>query len=153
MRQLFFALALLAAACATPTARADEIAADPQLAQTCVTEAGADYAALERCKGVVANACIEAEGPSTMSLVLCWSAEYAVWRAMIETSTARIEAADAEKGIRLQRVNEAWQAWLDAECDYFSYEFGGGSGEQVERVQCAVVLTHRRAIDLLAPFN
>lgn len=153
MRQLFFALAFVLTACATPPASADPIAADPQLAQTCVARADNDYAALERCNGIVANACIEAEGPSTMALTLCWSAEYDVWRQMIETSTARIESDDAEKGVRLRRANEAWQAWLDAECDYFSYEFGGGSGEQVERAQCGVVLAHRRAIDLLAPFN
>lgn len=148
MRQLLFALALACGGHATP-ARADPLQASPEFLTTCVAGAGEDRTALEACRGSVARPCIDAEGQGYHSDVLCWSAEAEAWRSLIETTTVHIEAADADKGARLRPANTAWEAWLDAECNYRAYEFGGGSGEQVDRVRCAADLTTSRAIDLL----
>lgn len=136
------------AACAG--ARADELPARPELLTACIAEAGADRAALEACQGVVANDCIAAEGPSTMSVVLCWSAESDAWDvALIRASTQVNERWAGKDPLRLANANQAWSAWREAECEYWAWEEGGGSGEQVERVQCAARVTADRAIALI----
>ncbi len=150
MRRLLIACAFALTACATPQAHADEILANPEVLRSCVTAAGADRAALAQCEGLMARDCFEAEGLSTMSEVLCWDRETNAWEDLVNANTVRIEAADAEKGARLRSANEAWAVWLEAECEYRAYEFGGGSGEQVDRVRCAAALTTARAIDLIA---
>jgi uncharacterized protein YecT (DUF1311 family) len=150
MRPLLIACALGLTACATGEAGADPIQADPELLTACVTRADGDRAQLDLCRGVVARPCIEAEGVGTMSEVLCWSEEYAAWRKTVDDVAVRIAANDEERGARLRRANEAWSAWLDAECAYRSYEYGGGSGEQVDNVRCAAELATERAINQLA---
>jgi uncharacterized protein YecT (DUF1311 family) len=50
---------------------------------------------------------------------------------------------------RLAAANTAWEAWAEAECDYWAWEEGGGSGEQVDRVQCHARVTAERAITLI----
>jgi uncharacterized protein YecT (DUF1311 family) len=151
LRQLLFALAFTLAACATLTARADPLPADPQLLRTCVTQAGEDRAVLARCNGVVARACIEAEGgPNAMSDVLCRSAEAGIWQALIDEETTRITAADPVDGELLASANQAWTQWRAAECNYRAYEYGGGAGEQYDRVVCDLDLASARAIDLIA---
>jgi uncharacterized protein YecT (DUF1311 family) len=51
--------------------------------------------------------------------------------------------------LRLERANAAWNAWAEAECEYWAWEEGGGSGEQVDRVQCLAQITAARTISLL----
>ena len=64
--------------------------ADPRLLEACI--ANTDHAALEGCRGVVARACIEAEGGGSFTDVLCWSAEADAWRARIDASMQRMNA-------------------------------------------------------------
>lgn len=150
MRQLFFALAFALSACATPQASADPLPADPQLLRTCVMQAGSDRAALQQCVGVVTRACIAAEGGSnSFSDVLCRSAEADIWEAVIAESTTRITGADPIDGELLATSSQAWNAWREAECNYRAYEYGGGSGEQYDRIVCQLDLTSARAIDLI----
>jgi uncharacterized protein YecT (DUF1311 family) len=146
-RGLVIAL-VMTAACVG--ARADELPAHPEALHACVAEAAGDRAALERCRGVVAYPCIEAEGPATMSYVLCWSAESDAWNDVVARASTQLnERWPTKDPMRLARANEAWAAWLEAECEYWAWEEGGGSGEQVERVQCAARVTADRAIALI----
>jgi uncharacterized protein YecT (DUF1311 family) len=147
MRQLLFACALFLTACAP--AHADPIQANPELLNACIAAAGEDRAALEACRGSVARPCIELEGQGYHSDVLCWSEEISAWRELINVATTRIESNDADEGARLRPANAAWESWLDAECYYRAYEFGGGVGENVDRINCAADLTSARAIELL----
>ena len=150
MRQLFFALAFVVTACATPHANADILQADAQILRTCVARAGQDRVALQQCYGAMTNACVEAEGGSNaMTDVLCRSVEAETWQVLVEENTARITAADAADGELLAAANQAWTLWRDAECSYRAYEYGGGSGEQYDRVVCYLDLTSARAIDLI----
>lgn len=150
MRRLLSACALALTAYATPQARADPLPADPALIHTCVTQAGRDRAALQQCVGIVTGACVEAEGGSNaMSDVLCRSAEAEIWQALIDESAARIIAADAVDGELLAAANASWAQWREAECEYRAYEYGGGSGEQYDRIVCHLDLTAARAIDLI----
>jgi uncharacterized protein YecT (DUF1311 family) len=145
-------LAILAglAVHACATADADPLPADPALLHACVAGANTEHAALEQCRGVVANPCIAEEGPSTMSTVLCWSAEAEAWEDVIARATARLNETQSYRDpARLARANEAWDAWAEAECEYWAWEEGGGSGEQVDRVECAARVTADRAIALL----
>ena len=52
---------------------------NPDFVNDCVAGAAADEAALRLCLGASATPCIEAEGSSTMSLVLCWDHEATTW--------------------------------------------------------------------------
>lgn len=150
MRQLFFALAFVVAACASPHAHADPLAADPQILRSCVLDAGKDRDALEQCVGQLTRSCIAEEGGSnSMTDVLCRSAEADVWQTLVEENTARIAAADPVDGELLATANAAWTQWREAECSYRAYEYGGGSGEQYDRINCHLRLTASRAIDLI----
>ena len=151
MRRLLLACALVLTACATPQAHADPLPADPELIRACVTQAGEDIASLRQCPGIVTRACVEAEGGSNaMSDVLCRSAEADIWQALIDEAAARIAAADPVDGELLAAANARWTQWRQAECEYRAYEYGGGSGEQYDRVVCHLALTSARAIDLIA---
>lgn len=150
MRQIFFALAFALTACATPAVRADALSADPGILRGCALDAGKDRDALEQCVGLVTRHCTAEEGGSNaMSDVLCHSAEADAWQALIDENTARIAAADAVDGALLVGANQAWMHWREAECNYRAYEYGGGSGEQYDRIDCHLRLTATRAIDLI----
>ena len=152
MRQFFFACALLLTACATPSARADVLRADARILESCVAPAGQDRAALQQCVGVMTRDCVEEEGGSnSMTDVLCRSSESLAWQSIIVSVTERITAADPVDGQLLAAANDAWTDWREAECSYRAYEFGGGSGEQYDRVACDLELASARAIDLIAP--
>lgn len=150
MRQLFFALALALTACATPAAHADTLSADPQILRACALDAGKDREALEECVGLITRHCVAEEGGSNaMTDVLCRSGEADAWQALIDENAARIAAADPVDGELLAAANQAWTLWREAECEYRAYEYGGGSGEQYDRIVCQLRLTATRAIDLI----
>lgn len=150
MRQFFFALAFVLTACATPPANADVLQADARILNTCVEQAGQDRAALEQCKGPMTRACIEAEGGSnSMTDVLCRSAESLAWQALVDQRTEAITTADPVDGELLAAANGKWMDWREAECSFRAYEYGGGSGEQFDRIVCDLDLTSARAIDLI----
>jgi uncharacterized protein YecT (DUF1311 family) len=151
MRQWLCAFALIAAS-ATP-ARADTMETHPEVLRACVAAPDATRETLTQCLGAEARPCIRAEGGGTMSEALCWSAEAETWNALIiEASAALSERASYRDPHRLKRANTDWAAWAESECEYWAWEEGGGSGEQVERVMCAARLRAQRAIDLmLAP--
>jgi uncharacterized protein YecT (DUF1311 family) len=150
MRRLLIACALVLTGCASQQAYADPIPADPELIRACVAQAGQDRAVLQQCPGMVTRACIDAEGGSnSMSDVLCRSSEADIWQVLIDEATTRITAADPVDGELLNAANASWKQWRDVECIYRSYEFGGGSGEQYDRVVCYLDLTAARAIDLI----
>lgn len=150
MRQIIFALAFVLSSLAAPGARADILQADAQILRSCVASAGQDRAALQQCYGAMTRSCVEAEGGSnSMTDVLCRSVEYETWQVLVEEASARIAAADPRDGELLAASNAVWTQWREAECEYRAYEFGGGSGEQFERVVCYLDLTSARAIDLI----
>lgn len=150
MRQLFFVLALLVSACAALSAHADTISADPAIIRSCVLDAGEDRDALEACVGITTRHCTAEEGGSnSITDVLCRSAEADIWQSVIDDNTARIAARDPADGELLVAANQAWMQWRDAQCAYDAYEYGGGSGEQLDRISCHVRLTAKRAIDLI----
>lgn len=155
MRRILLSLAVALAACATTPSNADPLeGADSQALDSCVRSAGAARDALQRCVGAVARPCVEANGPSTMSDVLCWSAESDAWRAHIERATARLAADESYRDpARLASANAAWSAWAEAECEYWAWQQGGGSGEQVDRVLCDARVSAARAIDLIVLAN
>lgn len=151
MRQWLCALVLVFVT-ATPVA-ADPLETDPQMLRTCVAAPDATREQLSQCLGAEARPCIEAQGGGTMAEALCWNAEADTWGALIlEASAALSEHASYRDPHRLKRANTDWAAWATSECEYWAWEEGGGSGEQIERVMCAARLRSHRAIDLmLAP--
>ncbi|MGD9981458.1 MAG: lysozyme inhibitor LprI family protein [Hyphomonadaceae bacterium] len=152
MRQLYIACALALIACASLQAHADSdvVQASAERLTACVASAGADRAALEQCKGVAAQACIEAEGGVTMAHVLCWDSEASGWREMMAVAATRLAvSASYRDAARLDAANAAWASWAEAECEYWAWEVGGGVGEQVDRVRCAAHISADRAITLI----
>ncbi|HYD74312.1 MAG TPA: lysozyme inhibitor LprI family protein [Candidatus Binatia bacterium] len=123
---------------------------NPDFVGDCVAAAGADESVLRACLGAGATPCIAAEGSSTMSYVLCWDREATTWREMIERAandtTTRHGYRDPQ---RLAAANTAWEAWAEAECEYWAWEEGGGVGEQVDRARCQARVNAERAITLM----
>jgi uncharacterized protein YecT (DUF1311 family) len=147
---LVAALALASAAFAQ-LAHADEFESyNPDFVQTCAEGAGADQAALHRCIGVGATACIQADGGATMSHVLCWSREAETWRELMNGAISDLNTRAYRDAERLAAANAAWETWAEAECDYWAWEEGGGAGEQVDRARCLARVTAERAITLIA---
>lgn len=148
MRQAILAFALLSACFAAPAA-ADPLESRPDELLQCISAGGAEREVLTQCLGAQATPCIEHEGGGTMAEVLCWNAEAETWRTVVDDATAAlITHASYRDPARLSAANNAWFAWAEAECDYLSWEEGGGSGEQVDRVRCAAGLHAERAIAL-----
>lgn len=148
MRQLLMALAFVVTSLPA-VAAADPLDSRPDELMACVSASAAERDALVQCIGAQAFPCIEREGASTMAEVLCWSAEAETWRTIITEATTALSAQAAYRDpARLATANTAWFAWAEAECDYLSWEEGGGSGEQVDRVRCAAGLQAERAIAL-----
>jgi uncharacterized protein YecT (DUF1311 family) len=152
MWRLVLALALVS--CSTPSARADEWIDNPEAIATCIASANGDRTALESCRGAIARPCFEQHGPGTMSDVLCWSAEGDAWDREIAAAIERLnQRTEGRDPARLAAAQTAWEAWRESECEYWAWEEGGGSGEQVVRVECAVDASTDRAINLLARPN
>lgn len=140
------AAAALFASAAPQSASADDLTNyDAQAVPRCVTAAGSHHNALEACKGSGARPCAAADDAST-TLVLCWDREARSWRDLLESAYLRAIRAEPERRPALEHANAAWDAWLDAECTYRSAREFGGSGVQVELVQCAAGLTADRVI-------
>ncbi|MBN8608506.1 MAG: DUF1311 domain-containing protein [Caulobacterales bacterium] len=148
MRQAILAFALLGV-CFTAPAAADPLESRPDELRQCINDGGVEREALAQCLGAQAMPCIESEGGGTMAEALCWNAEAETWRAAIDEATIALASRAAYRDpARLSAANNAWFAWAEAECDYLSWEEGGGSGEQVDRVRCAAGLHAERAIAL-----
>jgi hypothetical protein len=144
------AFALAATAQCAP-ARADPFESyNPDFVQDCVAGAGADQDALRRCVGVGATPCIQTDGSTTSSHVLCWSHESDTWRGLMVRATESMNTRHTYRDPqRLAASNAAWETWAEAECEYWAWEEGGGVGEQVDRVRCHARITAERAITLI----
>jgi len=155
MLRLAVALALAISTAQCAAVRADEFEAyRPERVLSCVEAAADDRNALRACVGASANPCIDEEGESTMAYVLCFSSEAETWRGLMDAAMARVSAEQTERDPqRLSRATSAWETWMETECEYWAWQEGGGSGEQVERASCALGLTAERAISFIAAAN
>lgn len=146
-------VAVLALAMAqSAPAHADEFEAyREERVLTCIEAAGRARDALRACIGAAADPCIDEEGGATMAYVLCFSYEADTWRELMDGATARLTAEQSYRDPhRLSAATKAWQTWMEAECDYWAWQEGGGSGEQVDRASCAMRITAERAISYIA---
>ncbi|HVK82287.1 MAG TPA: lysozyme inhibitor LprI family protein [Verrucomicrobiae bacterium] len=148
MRQVLMALMLIIAS-ATPVG-ADPLETDPALLRTCIAAPHTTREQLSQCLGAQARPCIETQGGGAMAEALCWNAEVDTWDALINQASVAFSArASYRDPHRLKRANNDWAVWAESECEYWAWEEGGGSGEQIERVMCAARLRAHRAIDLM----
>lgn len=132
-----------------PVARADPFESyDPAVIEGCIVD-GMREGTYVVCKGVGALNCIETDGPSTMSEVLCWSHEAQQWGEYITASIATLDERSPERSEALRAAQTAWLNWSDVECDYRSEPTAGGSGVQVEFARCAADLAADRAFALM----
>ena len=142
-------LALVVLACAPVQADPFE-SYNADFISDCVSGAGADEDALHACLGAGATPCVAADGGATLSHVLCWDHEATTWRELIERATNDMGARHAYRDPqRLAAANTAWEAWAEAECDYWAWEEGGGVGEQIDRARCHARVNAERAITLI----
>jgi uncharacterized protein YecT (DUF1311 family) len=145
-------VALALAACAPVRAQADEFEwYSAEHLDTCLENAAAMSDAMRRCIGVGATPCIEAGGAATDAYILCWSHETADWQDRMNGAIGFLNANRTYRDPqRLAAANQAWEAWAEAECEYWAYEEGGGVGETVDRARCRARVTAERAITLIA---
>lgn len=148
MRQLIFALALLA--CASPEARADlpEITYAERV-NACVAAAEGDRAALNACKGAASQPCMDADGVTTIGMITCLSEEGSAWEAHMAGAQTRLAALHPETAGALTTAQNQWRAYRDAECSYAVARWGEGSGARVEHAACTANMAADRAIGLI----
>lgn len=150
MRRHFFALALGVIACATPDASADlPTITYAERVAACVTAADGDASALNACKGVASQPCMEADGGSTYGLMSCLSEEGGAWQSLMVAAEARLAAARPETAEALTSAQEHWRAYREAECSYAVARWGEGSGARVELAGCMANMVADRAIALI----
>lgn len=150
MLRLSMVLALALLAC-TPV-RADEFESyDAAPLNACIDAAeDDDEVGMRACLGASAIPCIQAEGGATNGYVLCWGNEAGTWRERMDAATAHLNASGSYRDPeRLTAANAAWEAWAQAECEYWAWEEGGGVGEQVDRARCIARVNAERAIALI----
>lgn len=148
MRQLFFAVAFFATACASPSARADDDATNyTSFVQQCVTAAATDEA-LAACKGAAWTQCSEADGGSTYGMVMCYSAEADGWEAVITATVQGLSAAFPESAASIADAQSDWRSMRENDCTFARQRWGPGSGAQVEYVRCMAAMGADRGIAL-----
>lgn len=120
--------------------------------------------AREACVGVVAEACMAADGGdySTVGMMECLSAETAVWDTFLNDeyreTRAVFEAMDVEetnpayarRAQALRTAQRAWIAFRDAECGLAYSRWGAGSMRMLDGAGCRQRMTAERALELRA---
>lgn len=146
MRALVLLLALLA--CAPTLARADDDTA-PHRERLAACIAAAETAdALAACRGVAVQPCMDADGGTTLGMMLCLGAEAEVWDAEVLASLARLRAARPDAVAALELTQSAWDTYVESACAYRVILWGDGSGARVELAACYAALNAERAIAL-----
>ncbi len=119
----------------------------------CILEAGPE-AAIAQCRGRVFEACVDQPGGETTAARLaCLRRESSIWTGQLETAEAALAAAleDAYTPSRpdaFDAAQQAWRAYMRAECRQQSLMFEGGRFEAVRVAGCVMRLTSERAVDL-----
>lgn len=146
MRRMTAALSVIATLGAPLPAGAQTDVPNAAPLEACVAAAGASRAALEACKSVIAEPCIETPGgETTAGLVQCYGAEANGWRALLEGAVARA-MNDAARRDLLTQSQQAWTDWREHECRYQASFYAGGTLARVVAAHCVAELTADRAI-------
>lgn len=148
MRRVVFIVTLALLPLPAPPAHAQSQTGGQAL-ETCLAAAGASMVALQACKGALSEPCLDQPGSeTTVGSVQCLLAEERGWSAQLDAALAR-GRANAPRAQFLQRSQEAWTAWREAECRYQASLYEGGSLARVLTASCRADLTADRAIALL----
>ena len=95
-------------------------------------------------------------GSTTQGIAACIAAETAIWddilNAEYRTTRTDLKTRDANEGSdlagSLQKVQRAWIAFRDAECDLTYAQWEGGSVRGIAYANCLLVMTAERSIAL-----
>lgn len=124
--------------------------------EACVSEAasGGDATA---CIGVIFDAC-EGSAGSTYSMSACFRQETDFWQSMIEKTLPKVMQAfdaddrrtmmDAPLSDSLRKSQDAWSAYMKAQCAFEYDQMGEGSMRNITAGACFKSLTAERAIFL-----
>ncbi len=149
MRRMVMTVALALCGVEAPLAQTQPQSEGGAL-ETCLRAAGDSRAALVRCKGAIAEPCIEAPGgETTAGMVQCYGAEAEAWLVQLAAAVERARA-DAERATYLAQAEAAWRGWVQAECRYQASLYQGGSLARVLAASCTADLTAERTIAFLA---
>ena len=148
LRRILIVLALIAASCA-PSAPGNA-QGQPQASVEACVGAATTHDTLWRCKGILAEACMNTrDGQTTMGMIQCQDGEAAAWQALLDANLARLDRDDPTRAERLSAANAAWSAWRDAECAYQASEAEGGSLAGVIAAGCHSDVIADRVIALV----
>lgn len=160
MRAFLWAVGILVVAgCASiPSAPAEEtsIAAAPGAfasVEECLTEAGEDDHARQRCVGAATSACIARDdaNATTAGMVLCATSERAEWQTLRARYEALLRARESATQRALFDVMAAEQErWLQARCAYQASLYEGGSLARYLGAACARDTDAELTLDLHA---
>jgi len=130
----------------------DELAEEPGPAGRLSAAREAAMGEAGNCLGVVATACIQAEGNMSASvLVSCYARERDVWDARLNAAYKKVlasaEGEDVADGFR--KVQRAWIAFRDASCAQPAIFFKGTMAVPME-AYCVMKMTAQQALWLEA---
>ena len=110
------------------------------------------------CIGTGAQACWQ-DDPATMTVGLCYAAEFEFWdaaRKLLEAELAPqdVRIDDELQDLRGERLADAargdviaaWPVYRDARCDYVTARFGSGSGAGPAWMECLMRVTAEHVI-------
>jgi uncharacterized protein YecT (DUF1311 family) len=97
--------------------------------EKCIADKKKDNQKVERCIGVIADACLEkSEDPSTYGMVNCSTREYDVWEDRLNRTYKKLMSTlEGKPKIRLRDIERAWIAYRDKKCDFYQREEDGTS--------------------------
>lgn len=150
MRQLFFALAFVLAACATPHASASD-ALEPDykpLLESCLN-AAADDEAFSACRGAASRPCIDDDGGTTSGVIFCYYQELEVWTGRMDSAVRFLNERFPDSAETIADAQHSWTAFRESECRYQIQMWGEGSGARVAYMHCMAEMTADRALTLM----
>ncbi|MDO5613938.1 MAG: lysozyme inhibitor LprI family protein [Paracoccus sp. (in: a-proteobacteria)] len=156
---LRYAMIVAASLVALPAAAQDRPHYDPEILTACLGVREGDSRAA--CIGIASARCMDS---STAGMTECLAQETAQWDDMLNAAyqsmldTAQADDAEMDRlGVDaapteplLRDMQRAWMAYRDAACAYEASKWQGGTNAGPATQSCAMSLTGRQAIDLMA---
>ncbi len=103
------------------------------------------------CIGIIGDACAEAPGANTVSIVACHMREQKIWDGYLNQwygeAMTRL-ADDIAAQVALKDAQRAWISFRDAKCGYWQKRYEGGTIASVVTGDCMRVETGRRALEM-----
>jgi uncharacterized protein YecT (DUF1311 family) len=148
-------LLLLTSAAAQAQAEFEPTAAERATIAACIerTAGEAELKQMADCIGLIGDACADAPGANTFTIVACHMREQKIWDGYLNDWYGEAESRLKDRPGAAAALKEAQHVWIqfrDAKCNYWEKLYEGGTFASVAAGDCMRVETGRRALELHA---